>query len=420
MLLSVDGLHAFDLANWIASHPQSALAQLSRHGVTYTNAHTPVADPAVGLLALTTGGTAISTGIITNDGYDRKLSPVGSACRQVGAELALNKGSGPSKPIALDGTNGCRPLAPHDLVRVNTMFEVVSEKVGPTAWAGEDAITTDLMRGPSGKGLNTACDDHAGNDRDRVDSLIGWIDGRAVPALFGMSFTGVAKSQRRDGYLDALGTPTAGLTQALVELDESIGRIVQELKAKQLFDSTWVAIAAPYAQSPLDRRERTVIPLARLRDVASRAVPGGVAHISGGNVAMIWLTDAENTGHLVNILSANAMTLGIQDIYYGAGLALTLNTPATDSRMPDIILQGRAGVSWAAQSEHAFMFYGGMLDQDTHVALMISGAQLTGRTDPTYVPITQLAPLLLRALGMEKFDLRALHLEHSPALPGIF
>jgi hypothetical protein len=63
---------------------------------------------------------------------------------------------------------------------------------------------------------------------------------------------------------------------------------------------------------------------------------------------------------------------------------------------------------------------GGMSDEDTHIALLISGPQLTGRSDPTYVPSTQLAPLLLRALGMEKFDLQALHLEHSPALPGIF
>jgi hypothetical protein len=61
-----------------------------------------------------------------------------------------------------------------------------------------------------------------------------------------------------------------------------------------------------------------------------------------------------------------------------------------------------------------------MRDEDTHVALLISGAQLPGRFDPTLVPTTQLAPLLLRALGMEKFDLQALHLEHSPALPGIF
>jgi hypothetical protein len=52
--------------------------------------------------------------------------------------------------------------------------------------------------------------------------------------------------------------------------------------------------------------------------------------------------------------------------------------------------------------------------------LLISGKQLTGRFDPTYVPTTQLGPLLLRALGMEKFDLDALHKEHSPALPGIF
>jgi hypothetical protein len=135
---------------------------------------------------------------------------------------------------------------------------------------------------------------------------------------------------------------------------------------------------------------------------------------------MIWLTDSENTNRLVKTLADDAITLGIQDIYYGARLVLTLNTPAADSRMPDIILQPRAGVTWASQSGQALMFYGGMQDEDTHVALMISGPQLTGRTDPTYVPTTQLAPLLLRALGMEKFDLRALHLEHSPALPGIF
>ena len=419
VLLSVDGLHAFDLAYWITSHPHSALAELSRRGVTYTNAHTPAAEPAAGLLALTTGGTPISTGIITSDGYDRDLSPIGSACSQVGTELSLGSAIAPSKVVALDPKNGCRPLAAHDLLRVNTMFEVVTEKVGSTAWAGEDSATTDLLRGPSGKGLKAACDDAAG-DRARVDALIGWIDEPTVHALFGMSFTGIAESQRRVGYLDGLGTPSQGLAKALQELDDSIGRIVQELKAKRLFDSTWIVVAAPYAQSPVDRRQRTVIPLARLRKTADTTVPSGVVHISGGDVAMIWVLQTAQTDRLAKSLAADAMSLSIQDIYYGARLALTLNTPADDSRMPDIILQPRAGVSWGVRNERALMSHGGMLDQDTHVALMISGAQLTGRTDPTYVPTTQLAPLLLRALGMEKFDLRALHLEHSPALPGIF
>jgi arylsulfatase A-like enzyme len=235
-----------------------------------------------------------------------------------------------------------------------------------------------------------------------------------------MSFTGVAESQRRDGYKDALGTPSTGLAKTLEALDDAIARIVQELKSKRLFDSTWIVVAAPYGQSPMDARQRIVTPISALRDVVNKAAPNSMAHVSGGDVAMIWLRNSQSTEQVAKTLSDDSVKLGIQDIYYGARLALTLNTPATDSRMPDIILQPRAGVNWALQSEHALMFHGGMLDQDTHVALMISGAHLTGRADPTYVPTTQLAPLLLRALGMEKFDLRALHLEHSPALPGIF
>ena len=75
---------------------------------------------------------------------------------------------------------------------------------------------------------------------------------------------------------------------------------------------------------------------------------------------------------------------------------------------------------WGPQGDKALAGFGGTSDEDTHVALLVSGAQLTARLDPTWVPTTQIAPLLLRALGLEKFDLHALHMEHSPALPGIF
>ena len=37
LLISVDGLHALDLANYVATHKDSTLAALSLHGVTYTN-----------------------------------------------------------------------------------------------------------------------------------------------------------------------------------------------------------------------------------------------------------------------------------------------------------------------------------------------------------------------------------------------
>lgn len=418
LLLSVDGLHAFDLANWVATHPRSSLAELSRRGVTYTNAHTPAADPVAGLLAIATGGTPISTGIVTADGYDRELSPVGSRCSNMGTSLNLTS-TDTLRPVALDPRSGCKPMLPHDLLRVNTMFEVISEKVGRTAWAGEDAITTDLLGGPSAKGISVPCSD-AHDDHARVDTLVHWIDSPEVPVLFGMSFTGIADSQRRDGYKDGLGTPSAGLAMSLQAVDDSIGTILTELKARHLFESTWIAIAAPYAQSPIDRRHRMPVPIHALPQIANGAFPGSVLHVAPGDAPMVWLRDRQTTERIAKAFSDDSVRLGIEDIYFGARLALTLPGAATDSRTPDLILQLRPGISYGAPPERTIMSYGGMLDQDTHVALMVSGAQLTGRTDPTYVPSTQLAPLLLRALGMEKFDLRALHLEHSPALPGIF
>ena len=38
LLLSLDGMHALDLANYVKARPKSSLAQLSQHGITYTNA----------------------------------------------------------------------------------------------------------------------------------------------------------------------------------------------------------------------------------------------------------------------------------------------------------------------------------------------------------------------------------------------
>jgi len=56
LLISVDGLHALDVANYVAAHPDSALAELSGHAVTYSNARTPAnSDSFPGLLALVTG-----------------------------------------------------------------------------------------------------------------------------------------------------------------------------------------------------------------------------------------------------------------------------------------------------------------------------------------------------------------------------
>src|ERR1700736_3492431 len=82
LLISVDGLHAVDVAQYIESHPKSALAELSAHGLTYTNAYTPAnSDSFPGLLALVTGGSPISHGLFYDVSYDRNLyDPTNTTC----------------------------------------------------------------------------------------------------------------------------------------------------------------------------------------------------------------------------------------------------------------------------------------------------------------------------------------------------
>src|SRR6202790_4418125 len=74
LLVSIDGMHALDVANYVKSHPGSALDELSEHGVTFSNARTPAnSDSFPGLLALVTGGSPITHGLFYDVSYDRAV-----------------------------------------------------------------------------------------------------------------------------------------------------------------------------------------------------------------------------------------------------------------------------------------------------------------------------------------------------------
>src|ERR1700681_2423421 len=83
LLISVDGLHALDVARYVEAHPNSAMAELSSHGITYSNARTPsLSDSFPGLLALVTGGAPVSHGLFYDVSYDRTLfDPSNTTCQ---------------------------------------------------------------------------------------------------------------------------------------------------------------------------------------------------------------------------------------------------------------------------------------------------------------------------------------------------
>jgi len=75
LLLRLDGMHSLDLASLIKYRPESALAKLSLHAVTYSNASTSFPSNSwPGLLSMVTGGSPNVTGVIFENSYDRSLS----------------------------------------------------------------------------------------------------------------------------------------------------------------------------------------------------------------------------------------------------------------------------------------------------------------------------------------------------------
>jgi hypothetical protein len=175
LLISVDGLHALDLSNYVESHPDSNLADLSRQGVTYTNnATSSPSDSFPGLASLVTGGSPVTTGLWYDDTYNRALSPPaqtdglgnpgGSCPGKIGTNVAwdeavdidltrLDAGGGLNQNFLVrDPKNGCKTILPHQYLRVNTIFEVVRAAGGRTAWTDKHP-SYEWTNGPSGKGV---------------------------------------------------------------------------------------------------------------------------------------------------------------------------------------------------------------------------------------------------------------------------
>ena len=115
LLISVDGLHQSDLAWWVQTHPNSALAKLTANGIDFSDASTPFpSDSFPGLIGQVTGGNPRSTGIYYDDTWNHAIFPAGTTSCEgpaPGAEVtyfeALDKNLG-----ALDAGQGIVPTPP--------------------------------------------------------------------------------------------------------------------------------------------------------------------------------------------------------------------------------------------------------------------------------------------------------------------
>jgi hypothetical protein len=457
LVISVDGMHAVDFALYVKNNPGSAFAELARRGVTYTNARTPLlGDSTPGLVSLASGGTPATTGLIYSPFYDRSLVAANATDGARGALYTIDEkwildmtredsgGGVDEKKLPRDPARNLAPVYPHDLMRVNTMFEVVRAAGGRTAWIDQHLLYNDLLRGPSGKGVDDSLaferkgtpptfEGFTGQDGRRVDALLNQIRGLdsagrvkvGVPKLFGMVFISFSVFQKAEGYPNAKGGLGTGQLKASLDfVDRSLGRILAALKEQKLYDSTLIVLSAKHGQSPIDLQQRRVIDRQLIRDTVNSVQPGLLAHASLDSIGLIYLRDSAQTNAVADALRARAAEAGILKVYHGEQLKLLLPAPDADPRMPDLVIQPVLGAFYADNvdspaTKALLAEHGGMLDEDTHVALVASFPGGDGRVSRAPVFTHQVAPTVLAALGLDPRLLQAVQIEGTPALPGI-
>ena len=465
LLISVDGMHAIDLTRFVERQPHSALAFLTAHGITYADASTPwPSDSFPGLLAMVTGGTPEVTGVFYDDSYDRRLSPPGSTCTRRGTAVVYNERIDTSLLAAhagmiridpgklpLDPEHRCSPVYPHQYLRVNTVFNVVTAMGGATAWADKHP-SYEILDGPAGNGVGDLYTPEIGAnaesagasarsgitgslqgvqryDATKVAAVINEIDGldhagnrrAAVPELFGLNFQSlnVAQKLSTGGYREHGAVPSATVVSAMAGVDRGIGRMLAALERRHLLKSTLVIVSAKSGNCPMDRAELRIVDRRLIPERLDRAWPGVVAHITADDIMLIWLKVQARAGDVARLLRTDATRLGIERVYAGASLRLLFGNPMHDPRIPDVVVVPTVGTIYAKSGARKIAEHGGFHRCDTHVGLLLSapGQIARGRLMRLPVSTMQIAPTILAALGINPSKLQAVRIEHTQVLP---
>ncbi|MBV9144883.1 MAG: alkaline phosphatase family protein [Acidobacteria bacterium] len=304
-------------------------------------------------------------------------------------------------------------------------------------------------------------------DQLKVNAILHEIDGKdhlglthtAVPNIFGMNFQAVSVAQKliesingvkvKGGYLDAAGDPSNNLRANIEFADKAIGQMVAELKKEKLFDSTLIVITAKHGQSPIDPARFQEIgagintsPAQVLADAgflpplpiggqSENPNTSGAIGPTEDDISLLWLGAGASTEAAVDALEkANVCPQPPQNdtcfkpsqILSGDSLEDMFDKPGIppfgDPRTPNIIVQPVPGVIYTGSSKKQEE-HGGFDHDDTNVMILVSNPSFRSKTVSNFVETRQVAPTILKALGLNPGHLDAVRKEGTQVLPGL-
>jgi hypothetical protein len=382
--------------------------------------------------------------------------------------------------LVRDPAKGCAPVYPWNFVRTNTIFSVVHAAGGYTAWIDKHASYS-FTAGPGGTGLDdyyspevdsgvvalpgvttsegASCAtirDTAGEsawnssflniqcyDALRVNALLNEIAGKThnggaavTPAVFGMNFQAVYTGESVNepgvgvgGYKNAAALPSAELLKEIEFVDASIGDIVNALKNRGIYEDTLIIITAKHGASPIDPTLYVADGANTPATLLGTAIPFSESPLNTtgigateDDVSVLWLKKGASVTAAVDLLEKNAAAIGLGQIYYGPTLALNYNVggldPGDDPRTPDIIVTPNVGVTYSG-STTMIADHGGFAHDDTNVMLLVANPSFTARTVSSPTTTMQVAPTIIKALGLDPTALDAVKAEGTAVLPEV-
>lgn len=376
---------------------------------------------------------------------------------------------------------GCTPVYPDQYINVNTVFEVARAAGLRTAWTDKH-VAYEVVNGPSGTGVQdlfapeinsdataagvttwTAGSDWTKDngltqmyDSFKVQSVINEINGFdhsgknrvGTPAIFGMNFQTVSTAQKlpSGGYnLKADGTtvPSPLVETALDYIDTKVGDMELALKRRGLAGNTTIILSAKHGQSPINPKDLTRIddgaiidrlnadwkaadPVHHTTDLVAFAIDDdgwlmwtNDRSAAALNFAKTKLLSYSGKGTDVTGASKPYTSSGLASVAVGADAAAMFGVSFPDDRAPDVVGIAQLGTVYTG-GKGKIAEHGGDNPPDRNVALVVSGGGVeAGGVNTSPVETAQIAPTILRLLGLDPKSLKAVQMEHTAVLPGI-
>jgi hypothetical protein len=310
-------------------------------------------------------------------------------------------------------------------------------------------------------------------DSYKVQAVINWINGRdhsgtgpqvGTPAIYGMNFQTVSTAEKLKrspstlipgpnntytedaampgGYVTVNGQQVPGplLQRALDYVNNALQQMADQIQADGEANSTAIILTAKHGQSPLNNNQLQRIddgPIIAGVNTAWAALhpsnPTLVVQTADDDGALWWLSDRSQTAanfvknylwtHTAPAVNYAGQTItvqhsGLKQIFAGQQSAEFFGVSNSDPHHPDVFGIAQIGTIYTGGSKIAE--HGGDNPGDRDVPLIVyAPGTVPSHQSGKPVETTQVAPTILKLLGLSASALQAVQREGTQVLPGV-